>query len=171
MIRSGSSLHVTRRKRSSTRFHRLIRPSTEASSQSGVSRANRTRSSSILCHRIRFLACRVIRTGFTARLYRDLPPVGTSAREEPFKELLELMERREHHVVPFPRGGCSFCHDRWWEQQEPLRECERAFPQLTILHVKERPHQVKGVQGLTELQFPVRWFRVNPLVPTDWAIA
>jgi len=43
-IRSGSSLYVTQRKRSPTRFHRLIR------------------------------------TGFTTRLYRNLPPMVTAIR-------------------------------------------------------------------------------------------
>jgi arsenite-transporting ATPase len=63
-----------------------------------------------------------------------------------------------NHVVSSERGACRFCHEGWQEQRGLLHECERMFPQLTIFRLLERPHQVKGLRRLRELQFPVSWF-------------
>jgi len=70
-----------------------------------------------------------------------------------------------NHVVSSERGACPvcclFCYERGQEQQGLLLECERSFPQLTIFHIVERPHQVKGLQRLRELQFPIEWFNAT----------
>jgi len=63
-----------------------------------------------------------------------------------------------NHVVSAEYGTCLFCDERRQEQRGLLQECGRAFPDLTIFHLMERPHQIKGVQRLRELQFPVQWF-------------
>src|SRR5262249_59168511 len=60
-IRSGSSRHVTRAKRPTAFFQRLIRPPTDGSSQSGVWTVCSIRSSAIPRPRIRCRAWRVIR--------------------------------------------------------------------------------------------------------------
>lgn len=72
-----------------------------------------------------------------------------------------------NRVVSSERGACAFCHEQWQEQRGLLPECERAFPQLTIFKLLERPHQVKGLQRLREILFPVRWFNADPVVVTD----
>ena len=76
-----------------------------------------------------------------------------------------------NRVVSSERGDCPlcclFCYERWKEQLEPLLECQRAFPQLRIFHLMDRPHQVKGLQRLRELQFPIQWFSADPVAVTD----
>lgn len=76
-----------------------------------------------------------------------------------------------NRVVSSERGACAFCHERWQEQRESLQECERAFPQLTIFKLLERPHQVKGLQWLREMLFPIQWFSADPVVMTDRGLA
>ena len=97
-------------------------------------------------------------------------------------ETLRLVEQLDRMKIPVKRlivnrvgssehAACPFCHERWQEQRESLQECERAFPRLTIFKLLERPHQVKGLQRLRELQFPVRWFIEPPDAPADRSIA
>ena len=69
-----------------------------------------------------------------------------------------------NHVVSSEHGACPFCHERWQEQRGLLQECERAFPQLAIFKLLERPHQVKGLQRLGEILFPIQWFSADPVV-------
>ncbi len=76
-----------------------------------------------------------------------------------------------NHVVSSERQACDFCHERWQEQKGLLQECERAFPQLTIYPVIERPHQVKGLRRLRELYLPVQWFREPLGAPVARSIA
>ena len=72
---------------------------------------------------------------------------------------LEIPVRRliVNHVSA-ENGACLFCDERRQEQRGLLQECGRAFPELTIFHLRERPHQIKGFDRLRELQFPVQWF-------------
>lgn len=76
-----------------------------------------------------------------------------------------------NHVVSSEQGACAFCHKRWQEQRGLLQECERAFPQLTLFKLLERPHQVKGLQRLREILFPVQWFSLDPVAATDRGLA
>jgi arsenite-transporting ATPase len=71
-----------------------------------------------------------------------------------------------NRVLSSEHGTCLFCHERWQEQRGLLQECERAFPQLTIFKLLERPHQVKGPQRLREILFPMQWFSAEPVVVT-----
>lgn len=72
-----------------------------------------------------------------------------------------------NHVVSAEYGACLFCDERRQEQRGLLQECGRAFPQLTIFHLRERPHQIKGFERLRELQFPVQWFSEPVGAPTN----
>lgn len=76
-----------------------------------------------------------------------------------------------NRVVSSERGACPFCHERRQEQRGLLQECEHAFPQLTIFKLLERPHQVKGLQSLREILFPVQWFSADPVAVTDRGLA
>jgi arsenite-transporting ATPase len=80
-----------------------------------------------------------------------------------------------NRVVSSERGTCPvcclFCYERGQEQQGLLQECQRSFPQLTIFKLPERPHQVKGLQRLRELQLPVQWFSEASVVVTDRGLA
>ena len=76
-----------------------------------------------------------------------------------------------NHVVSSAHGACPFCHERWMEQRGLLQECERSFPHLTIFRLLERPHQVKGLQRLRELQFPIQWFSEPLRIPADRSLA
>lgn len=76
-----------------------------------------------------------------------------------------------NHVVSAEGWTCPFCHERWQEQQGLLQECEPTFPGLTILHVLERPHQVKGIRRLRELHFPAQWLSQALGAPADRSIA
>lgn len=76
-----------------------------------------------------------------------------------------------NRVVSSERGACSFCHEQWQEQRGLLQECERAFPQLTIFKLLERPHQVKGLERLREIPLPIQWFSADPVVMTDRGLA
>ena len=96
----------------------------------------------------------------TRRLVEDLARLKTPVRR--------LVVNR---VVSSERGACPSCHERWQEQRGLLQECERAFPQLTIFKLLERPHQVKGLQRLREILFPVQWFSADLVVVTDRGLA
>ena len=76
-----------------------------------------------------------------------------------------------NHVVSSEQRACAFCHKRWQEQRGLLQECERAFPQLTLFKLLDRPHQVKGLQRLREILFPVQWFSLDPVAVTDRGLA
>lgn len=76
-----------------------------------------------------------------------------------------------NHVVSSEGRACPFCCERWQEQRGLLQECEHAFPQLTIFKLLARPKQVKGLQRLREILFPIQWFSADPVVVTDRSLA
>lgn len=76
-----------------------------------------------------------------------------------------------NRVVSSEQGACAFCHERWQEQRGLLQECERAFPRLTVFKLLERPHQVKGLERLREIRFPIQWFSADPVIATDRGVA
>lgn len=63
-----------------------------------------------------------------------------------------------NRVVSSERAACPFCHERRHGQREALRQCDRAFRQLTTFHVMDGACLLRGIPRLRELRIPMQWF-------------